>query len=136
MICYFREDLNPFIKFEMEQQNRESVNFEEIVQRVVNAEAKVGLKSSIIVWDSDIYCPKGYRLSNSIVTKMQTQETTAKNSNPLEPKIKKANPILSRATKASEPSEQARKKKKKKRHPKRRDKKKQTPASTANATEV
>ena len=49
MICYFRESLKSFIKFEIEQQNQESVNFEKIVQRAVNAEAKASLRSTIIV---------------------------------------------------------------------------------------
>ena len=37
MIYYFREGLKPFIKVEMEQQDRESMDFEEMVQRAVNA---------------------------------------------------------------------------------------------------
>ena len=56
MICYFWEELKPFIKVEMEQQDREFINFEEIVQRIVNAEAKAGLKSSNMVRDLDIRC--------------------------------------------------------------------------------
>ena len=31
MICYFRKDFKSFIKIEIEQQDRESVNFEEMV---------------------------------------------------------------------------------------------------------
>ena len=72
MICYLREDLKPFIKVEIEQQDREAINFEEMVQRTVNAEAKAGLKSSAMVQDSDIYCPRGYRPSNSTASKVQT----------------------------------------------------------------
>ena len=31
MICYFREGLKPSIKVEIEQQDRESIDFEEMV---------------------------------------------------------------------------------------------------------
>ena len=57
MICYFREGLKPSIKVEIEQQDREAIDFEEIVQKVVNAEAKASLRSSAMVRDSDIRCP-------------------------------------------------------------------------------
>ena len=56
----------------MEQQDREAIDFEEMVQRTVNEETKAGLKSSAMVQDSDIRCPRGSRLSNSIASKMQT----------------------------------------------------------------
>ena len=64
------------------------MNFEEMVQKTVNIEAKVGLRSSIIVWDSDIYCLKDHRFSNSTTSKVQTQKTTAKESKPEESKPK------------------------------------------------
>ena len=112
------------------------MNFEEMVQRTVNAEAKTGLRSSVMVQDLDIRCPRGHHPPNSTASKMQTQKTIAKNSYQEKPKVKEVKPILSRAAEASEPSKQARKEKKKKRHPERRDKKEHTPASTANATEV
>ena len=56
----------------MKQQDRESMNFEEMVQRAVNAEAKAGQKSSTMVQDLDIYCPRGHCSSNNIATKLQT----------------------------------------------------------------
>ena len=132
MICYFREGLKPSIKVDMEQQDRESMDFEEMGQRTVNAEAKAGLRASTMVQDSDIRCPRGYRPSNSTAAKVQTQGT--KDSHPEEPKVKEIRPTLFRAE-ASKLSEQARKEKKKKKHQERQDKN-QTPASTANATEV
>ena len=116
----------------MEQQDRESMDFEEMVQRAVNAEAKAGLRSSSMVRDSDIRYPRGHRPSNSTAAKVQTQGS--KDSHPEEPKVKEVRPTWAEA---SEPSKQARKEKKKKRHQERRDKDKdQTPASTVNATEV
>ena len=122
MICYFRKGFKSSIKFEIKQQNRESMNFEEMVQRAINMEAKAGLRSSIMVRDLDICCLRGYRSSNNITSKMQTQRTTAKNSHPEESKVKEARLTLSQA-KASKPFEQIRKEKKKKKHQERRDKK-------------
>ena len=113
MICYFREGLKPSIKVKIEQQDRESMDFEEMVQRVVNAEAKTGLRFSTMVRDSDIRCPRGHHPSNSTAAKVQIQRT--KDSHPEELKVKETRPALSRS-KASKPSEQARKEKKKKRH--------------------
>ena len=122
MICYFWKGFKPSIKIKIKQQDRKSMNFEELVQRTVNVEAKAGLKSSTIVRDSDIRCSKDHRLSKSIASKVQTQKTTAKDSHLEEPKVKKAKLTLSWA-KANKLSKQARKKRKKKRHQKRRDKK-------------
>ena len=136
MICYFQEGLKPSIKVKMEQQDRESMDFEEMVQRAINAESKAGLRSSAMIRDSDIHCPQSHRLSNNTASRVQTQGTTAKDSHKEEPKVKEVKPTLSRAAEASEPLEQARKEKKRKKHSKRRDKKEQTPASTANVTEV
>ena len=75
-----------------------------------------GLRSSIIVRDSDIYCPRSYRASNNTASKVQTKETTAKNFHLEEPKVKKAKLTLFRAAEASKPSEQARKERKKKKY--------------------
>ena len=97
------------------------MDFEEMVQRAINAESKAGLKSSTIVRDSDIRYPRGHRSSNSITSKVQTQGITTKDSHPEKPKVKITKPIPSRA-KASDFSEQARKERKKKRHQERRDK--------------
>ena len=101
MICYFRELLKPSIKAEMEQQNRESMDFEEMIESTVNAEAKAVLRSSTMVRDSDIRCPRGHRSSNNTTAKVQTQGT--KDSPSEEPKIKEVKPTPSR-TKASKPS--------------------------------
>ena len=48
------------------------MNFEKMVQKTVNAEVKSGLRSSTMVWDLDIHCLKGHRLSNSTASKVQT----------------------------------------------------------------
>ena len=136
MICYFREGLKPSIKVEMEQQDWKTMDFEEMVQRTINVESKASLRSSAMVRDSDICCLRGHHHSNSIALKVQTQETTVKDSHQEKPKVKEVKPPSFRAAEASKSLEQARKEKKMKKHPERRDKKEQTPASTANATEV
>ena len=48
------------------------MDFEEMMQKTVNAEAKAGLRSSAMVRDSDIRCPRGHRLSNNTASKVQT----------------------------------------------------------------
>ena len=70
MICYFQKDLKPSIKIEIEQQDGETVNFEAIIQRVINTEAKLSLKSNIIVQDLDIRYPQNYCSSNNIALKV------------------------------------------------------------------
>ena len=80
MICYFWESLKPSIKAEIEQQDRESMNFEEMVQKAVNTEAKAGLRSSIMVQDLDIRCPRDHCPSNSTASKVQIQGITVKES--------------------------------------------------------
>ena len=72
MICYFQEDFKPSIKIEMEQQDWESIDFEEIMQKAISKEAKADLKSSAIVQELDIHCPRGHRPSNSTASKVQT----------------------------------------------------------------
>ena len=70
MICYFRKGLKPSIKVKIEQLNRESVNFEEMVQKAVNAKAKAGLRSIIMIRNLDICYFRDYRPSNNTVLKV------------------------------------------------------------------
>ena len=99
MICYFREGFKPSIKVEIKQQDWESMDFEEMVQKTVNAEAKAGLRSSIMVRKSDARCPKGHRPSHNISSKMQTQRTTAK-----EPRTKESKPKEAKLTDGKAPA--------------------------------
>ena len=85
-----------------------------MMQNAINVEAKGGLKSSTIVQDSNIHCPRGHRSSNSIALKVQIQKTIAKNSHLEEPKIKIVKFTLSLAAQASKLLKQACKKKRKK----------------------
>ena len=98
----------------MGQQDRESIDFKEMVQRAVNAEFKAGLRSSAMVRDSDIRYPRGHRPSINTTSKVQTQGTIAKDSQQEEPKVKEVKPTSSWATEASKSLKQARKEKKKK----------------------
>ena len=143
MICYFREGLKPSIKVEMKQQDQEAIDFEEIVQKTVNAEAKAALKSSAIVRDLDIRCPQGHRPSNSTIAKVQTQGTSAKKPRPEESRTKKVKPAKGKApvpprTNATESSEQSKKdrKDKKQRFQERRKRSEDTPATGDNAIDV
>lgn len=54
----------------MEQQDQEFVNFEEMVQKELNAKAKASIKSNIMVRDLDIYCLRGHCLSNNTTAKV------------------------------------------------------------------
>ena len=142
MICYFRKGLKPFIKVKIEQQDRKSMDFEKIVQRTVNVEAKMGLRSSSIVRYLDTYCLQSHRPSNSTTSKVQIQGTTAKDSFcPEEPKTKERKSVC---TNAAEPSEQNKKDKKDRQDKKRKFReykwdhkkewKEQTPATGTNTT--
>ena len=112
MIRYFREGLKSSIKVEMEQQDRASTSFEEMVQRAVNAEAKAGLRSSTMVRDSDARCPRGHRPSHNTSSKVQTQGSKD-SSRPEETKPKDPKSALSRDDAAESPKKDDRKDKKK-----------------------
>ena len=114
MICYFQKGLKPSIKVKMEQQDRESIDFEEMVQRAVNAEAKAGLRSSTMVRDSDVRYPRGHRPSHNTSSKVQTQGSSHKNL-PRSEKPKPKDPKLAPShDKAAEPAKKKNKKDKKK----------------------
>ena len=112
------------------------MNFEVMVQKTVNVEAKVSLRSSTMVRDSDINYPRNHCPSNNTALKVQTEGTITKDSHQREPKIKEVIYTSFRAVAASEFLKQARKEKKLKKYPERRDKKKQTSASTTNTIEI
>ena len=92
MIRYFWEGLKPSIKVEMEQQDRASISFKEMMQKAVNAEAKVGLRLSIMVRDADSRCPRDHCPSQNTFTKVETQGLTAKESKPEESRSKESKP--------------------------------------------
>ena len=99
-----------------------------MMQKTVNVEAKVGLKSSTIVRDSDIRSSRGHRPSNSTVLKVQTQKTHAKNSSRLEePKAKEIEFVRADTAKLLE---QDKKDKKDRRNKKRRFRKRNEQSDT------
>ena len=115
MICYFQEGLKPSIKVEMEQQDWESMDFEEMVQKAVNAEVKAGLRSSTMIQDSDAHCLKGHHPSQNTFLKVQTQGSSHKDSPCSEkPKPKDPKPALSHDNAAEPAKKEDRKDKKKK----------------------
>ena len=73
-----------------------------MVQRAINAEAKTGLKSMIMVQDLDIRCLQGHYPSNSIALKMQTKEIIVKDSHLEELEVKEIKLTLFSSTEASE----------------------------------
>ena len=128
----------------MEQQDRESIDFEEMVQRRVNAEAKVGLRSSTMVRESDVRCPRGHRPSHNTSSKVQTQGTTAK-----EPRIEESRPKKAKSTdgknptpphsESAEPGKTSRTDKRREyleKKKKKQDRKNNTPATENNANAI
>ena len=86
------------------------------MQRTVNIEAKTSLRSSTIVWDSDAYCLRGYRLSQNTFSRVQTQGSNNKDfsySKKLKSKDLKPAPLHDNA--AAKPAQKKDKKDKKKR---------------------
>ena len=93
------------------------MDFKERVQRAVNAEAKAGLKSSTMIRKSDARCPRGYRLSHNTSSKVQTQETTAKDPHTKESRLKEGKSTNGKAPappRSNEPAKLNREKKKQK----------------------
>ena len=124
----------------MEQQDRESMDFEEMVQRAVNAEAKAGLRSSTMVRESDARCPRSHRPSHNTSSKVQTQGTTAK-----KPRTEESRPKEAKSTNApphsesTEPGKTSRTDKRREyleKKKKKRDRKNNTPATGDNANEI
>ena len=117
------------------------MNFEEMVERAVNAKAKMGLRSNTMVRDSDIHCPKGYHPSNSTGLKVQTKGIIVKESKPKKSKLKESklakgkNPALPRS-KSIKPGKISRTNKKSEYLKKKRDRKNNTSATRDNANGV
>ena len=87
-----------------------------MVQRAVNAEAKVGLRSRIMVWDSDANYPRGHHTFYNTSSKVQSQGSNNKDSScSKKPKPKNPKPAPPRDNAAAEPAKKKDKKDKKKR---------------------
>ena len=69
------------------------INFEEMVQKMINTKAKIGLRSNIMIWDMDFHCSKSYYLPQNTSIKLQTQNLNIKKSKSKKSKPKKKKPI-------------------------------------------
>ena len=104
----------------------------------INAEAKEGLRSSIMVWNTDFHWPKNNRPSQNTFTKVQTQGLTAKESKPEEsrPKdLKPANRKTSASPRTNKTKKTSHQDKKKEYLKKRQDQINSTPAIKDNTIE-
>ena len=133
LIYSFRESLKTSIKFEIEKQDRKSMNFEEMMQKAVNVEAKAGLRSSIMVRDSDGSCSRGHRPSYNTFSKMQTQgfkdSFHSKKPKPKDPKLAPPRDDVAKPAK----KEDRKKKKKRFLNQRREHTGEQTPATGVNS---
>ena len=138
MICYFWEGLKPSIKVEIKQQNRALTSFGKMVQRAVNVKAKASLKSSIMVRDADFHCLRGYCPSQNTSAKVQTQDSTVKESKPKESRPKDSKPANEKTPAppyTNKPGKTSCQNKKKEYLKKKRDQKNSIPATKNNAIE-
>lgn len=61
-----------------------------MLQKAINVENKIGLRSSVIVWDAESYCFKSYCLFHNTFAKVQIKSLTAKKSKSEESKSRKS----------------------------------------------
>ena len=61
LIRFFREELKPSVKAQMEQRGRELDSWEELVEKAINAEAKASLQPPSILREMDQRCQRGNR---------------------------------------------------------------------------
>ena len=76
----------------MKQQDWVLTSFKKMILKAVNTKAKAGLKSSIMVRDTDFYYSRNYYLSSNISAKVQTQSSIVKKSKPKESRLKNLKP--------------------------------------------
>ena len=95
-----------------------STSFKKIVQKVINAKAKAGLKSNAIAQDLDVCCPRNHCYFYTTLAKIYIQRFNIKKYNlkesrskELKPAKKKIAPPRSNFTKLEKTSHQNKKKK-------------------------
>ena len=86
MLRYFQESLKPSILAELEHQDFELENFDQIVKKAVDAEAKSALWSRSSTKEMDQNCPRDSRPVNSIIAK--SQNSAMKDPRTEEPKVR------------------------------------------------
>ena len=108
------------------------------MQRIINVEAKAGLRSSIMIRDADSRCPRGHYPSQNTFFKVQTQGSIAKKSKPKEFRLKDSKPANGKTPAPphiNEPGKTSRQDKKKKYFKKKRNRKNSTLAIGDNIIE-
>ena len=138
MICYFWKDLKPFIKVKIEQQDWTLTSFKEMMQKVVNVEAKASLSFSIIIRDTDFRYLRDHCLFQNTSTKVQIQGSNAKKSKLKESRLKDLKPANKKTPAllhTNEPRKISHQDKKKEYFKKKQDRKNSTPAIGDNTIE-
>ncbi len=64
LIRYFQEGLSPSIWAQLDHRGRDLDDWEEVVEKAGDVEAKANLQPSFYVRDIDVRCPKGHRPSS------------------------------------------------------------------------
>ena len=86
MLKYLRKGLKPSISAELEHWDLELENFDQIVKKAVNVEAKLDLRPGSSTKEMDQNCPWGSWLANSTIAK--SQDSAIKHLRTEEPKVR------------------------------------------------
>ena len=73
MIRYFEKGLKQSIKAEMNQDDSQLIDYEELIAKVMRAEAKAGLRPSSYMQETDLSYFRGNRLAHITAHKFQTK---------------------------------------------------------------
>ena len=77
LIRYFREGLRPFIRAQLDARNRDLDSWDEVVEKAVDAEAKVSLQLHSRTREMDSKCPRDKRPSKATDENKSTQTLSA-----------------------------------------------------------
>lgn len=61
LIRYFRDGLRPSIRAQLDERDRDLDNWQEVIERAIDAEAKAGRQAPSLARESDARCPRGQR---------------------------------------------------------------------------
>lgn len=71
LIRYFRDGLRPSIRAQLDEWDRDLDNWQEVIERCINAKAKAGRQASLL---TDSRCPRGHRPLRSKESRDQKEE--------------------------------------------------------------
>ncbi len=74
LIRYFRDGLRPSIRAQLDEWDRDLDNWQEVIERCINAKAKAGRQASLLTKESDSRCPRGHRPLRSKESRDQKEE--------------------------------------------------------------